>query len=266
MDRIQTQASELWDLLFDQETANTYQKAFNLTGSILKESAQLIWLVICSFFVFGAWFGDASMKTGQGVREWIEKKDVLAPSPDATKEIAAQKGKSLLDTGRESIAAALNKAREELGLDPNAPLAAPREDSPVAKLVTPAAEPAPSSTATVPVESAITTSDSNVDQKPSNEVSDDNPAAGVEEMKPETSEGQDVGFQEANSRGAGALNKSNAALEKPNYRADGVQAGGPQGDRYAKGQNRNYDDDYDADDIDEEDFVEDNSFGAHPDD
>ena len=138
MDRIQTQASELWDILFSEETANTYQEALGLTGKILKESAQLIWLIICSFFVFGAWFADASTKTGKGVRDWVDNKDAIAASPDAAlKTISAPKGKSLLDTGRESVAAALAKAREELGLDPNAPLAAPREDSPVAKLVTP---------------------------------------------------------------------------------------------------------------------------------
>ena len=68
MDRIQTQASELWDLLFAKETANTYQSALSLTGDILKESAQLVWLVICSFFVFGAWFRSEERRVG---KEWL---------------------------------------------------------------------------------------------------------------------------------------------------------------------------------------------------
>ncbi|PZO12977.1 MAG: hypothetical protein DCF25_16735 [Leptolyngbya foveolarum] len=265
MDRIQTQASDLWDILFSEETANTYQKAFNLTGNILKESAQLLWLVVCSFFIFGAWFGDASMKTGKGVRNWVEKKDVSVPSPEAAQEIAAQKSKSLLDTGRESIAAALSKAREELGLDPNAPLAVHREDSPVAKLVAPVADSESSSSAISLVESPVTPSESDFDKEPSVNVPDNHPAAGAEEMKPKTSEGQDIGSPEADSRGTGAP-RGNVALEKPDYNAGGMQAGGPQGDRYAKNQGRNYDDDYDADDVSEEEFVEDDSFGAHPDD
>lgn len=118
MDRIQAQSSKLWDLLFSDETAATYQKSLNLTGTILTESAQLIWLVICSVFVFGAWFGDASVRTGQGIRSWIERQSSgVGSSSTGGKPVAA--GKSLLDTGRSGAAYLLAQARQQLGLDPN---------------------------------------------------------------------------------------------------------------------------------------------------
>lgn len=117
MDRIQAQSSKLWDLLFSNETAATYQKSLNLTGTILTESAQLIWLVICSVFVFGAWFGDASVRTGQGIRSWIEQQSSGTSSSTDGKPVAA--GKSLLETGRSGAAYLLAQARQQLGIDPS---------------------------------------------------------------------------------------------------------------------------------------------------
>lgn len=280
MDRIQTQASKLWDTLFDDETAKTYQEALNLTGNILKESAQLIWLVVCSFFVFGAWFSDASMKTGRSVRDWVDNKDAaIAPSPETAKIAAKQKGKSLLETSRESATALLAKAREELGLDPNAPLATPRKDSPVAKLVAPSADSdssslASNSSASSSVESSTIQPASSsptppatgsADTTDSSAAVDSHPAAGAEDTKPATSEGQEIGSPVADSRGTGAPGGSAALRDKPDYSPGGMQAGGPQGRKYAD-RNQDFKDDYDEEDVGEEEFAEDESFGTHADD
>ncbi|MGB3293089.1 MAG: hypothetical protein WBB01_08890 [Phormidesmis sp.] len=116
MDRIQTQASELWEIIFSNETAATYQKALNLTGTILKEAAQLVWLVICSFFVFGAWVGDTSIKAGKNIRTWIDQQGIVGSAPTTSTPIAAR-GKSLLDTGRTGIAYLLHQAHEQLGVE-----------------------------------------------------------------------------------------------------------------------------------------------------
>lgn len=117
MDRIQIQASKLWDLLFSEETATTYQNTLNLTGTILKESAQLIWLIICSVFVFGAWFSDTTVKTGNSLRTWIDEQSNPSASTTEKKDLAAT-GKSLLESGRTSAAYLLAQAREQLGLEP----------------------------------------------------------------------------------------------------------------------------------------------------
>jgi hypothetical protein len=116
MDRIQIQASKLWDMLFADETAETYQKTLNLTGTLLKETAQLIWLIICSVFVFGAWFSDTSVKTGKSIRTWIEQQN-SEPSALAEGKSLTDTSKSLLDTGRSGIAYLLNQAREQLGVE-----------------------------------------------------------------------------------------------------------------------------------------------------
>ncbi|MEO1620452.1 MAG: hypothetical protein AAFU53_05385 [Cyanobacteria bacterium J06632_3] len=133
MDRIQLQASKLWELLFAEETAQTYQNTLNLTGTILKESAQLIWLIICSVFVFGAWFSDASVKTGNSLRTWLNEQSNPTATGGEKKDLAAT-GKSLLDSGRTSAAYLLAQAREQLGLEANPP-------APVKKKTNPAPQP-----------------------------------------------------------------------------------------------------------------------------
>ncbi|MGB3299562.1 MAG: hypothetical protein WBA76_14960 [Phormidesmis sp.] len=121
MDRIQIKASKLWDLLFADQTAEIYQKALNLTGTIIKEFAQLIWLIICSVFVFGAWFSDTSVRAGKSIREWINSSGSETSSPNNSpnnSQSVTEKGKSLLDRGRIGIVYLLNQAREQLGIEP----------------------------------------------------------------------------------------------------------------------------------------------------
>jgi hypothetical protein len=143
MDRIQIQASKLWDLLFADETAETYQTTLNLTGTLIKETAQLIWLIICSVFVFGAWFSDTSVKTGKGIRTWVDQQGSETSAPDDQPSMA-DTSKNLLDTGRTGIAYLLNQAREQLGIE--------AEETP--KVI----QSSPSKPASTPVVSASATS------------------------------------------------------------------------------------------------------------
>lgn len=118
MDRIQVQASKLWELLFSDETAQTYQTTLNLTGTILKETAQLIWLIICSVFVFGAWVSDTSVKTGNNLRTWIDEQGAPSTAAATDPNTLADTGKNLLDSGRTWLTDLLSQAREQLGLEP----------------------------------------------------------------------------------------------------------------------------------------------------
>ncbi len=140
MDRIQLQASKLWDLLFAEDTAATFQTTLNLTGTILKETAQLFWLIICSFFVFGAWFSDTTVKAGQSIRNWVDTQTSDTASAIEKKPLA-ETGKSLLETTRTGIIYMLDQAREQLGIEPSEDLAV-SVSSPVSKAASqPVSEP-----------------------------------------------------------------------------------------------------------------------------
>ena len=162
MDRIQKQASNLWELIFSDETAETYQAALNLTGNILTDTARLIWLVICSVFVFGAWLSDASVKAGNNIRTWLDQQTSGNAASGESKPIA-EKGKDVLESSRTSISKLLNKAREELGLEAE-PL--PTTETALAK--TTPSEIAPAKmTETLPVPSAAPAAPSAASTDPS---------------------------------------------------------------------------------------------------
>jgi len=154
MDRIQKQSSELWELLFDEETAKIYQAALNLTGKILTDTAQLLWLIICSVFVFGAWFSDASVKAGNNIRTWVDQQaSSSGPAIAGESKPLSESGKDLLDNSRTAIVKLLNKAREELGLEAE-PLPTTEKKAIPAAAPAPEAKPTASDASSAPASSA----------------------------------------------------------------------------------------------------------------
>jgi hypothetical protein len=126
MDRIKTQADKLWQIISNPSTTKTYQQTLTLTWSILKETGQLVWLVLCLGLVAGDWFWKKSYKTGQDTRVWVdtlqtkvgETVEGEGAEPTSTADILGETGKSLLGAGQVAATKALNTARTQLGLEP----------------------------------------------------------------------------------------------------------------------------------------------------
>ncbi|MGP1372176.1 MAG: hypothetical protein ACTS3T_05055 [Almyronema sp.] len=142
MDRIRAQASKLWELVFAAETAATYQKALALTWEILRETAQLIWLLICLVFVLAAWLGEYAKKLGRDFRNWYERLGEKPAEPEEAKPFFSSAGQSLLEASSNSAAFLLAQASEQLGIEYNPPKAAPPVAKPQAS-GPPSVEPAP---------------------------------------------------------------------------------------------------------------------------
>ncbi|MFG6097608.1 hypothetical protein D0962_10750 [Leptolyngbyaceae cyanobacterium CCMR0082] len=114
MDRVKSQAAVVSQLLFDPKTADTYKSVFVLTGTIIKELALLVWLIICSVFVFFAWFGDIALNSGQKMRAWW---DTQQAEPVDGNQAAAATGQAFLEVSQNGANFLLDKAREQLGLE-----------------------------------------------------------------------------------------------------------------------------------------------------
>ncbi|MEO1403609.1 MAG: hypothetical protein AAFV72_20520 [Cyanobacteria bacterium J06635_1] len=115
MERVKAQASKVGKLLFDPKTAETYQAVLALTWQIIKETALLLWLLICSGFIVGAWIGDHALRAGRNLRTWIDSQGEQADVEPAEKMAAT--GKALLDASQNGANFLLNQAREQLGLE-----------------------------------------------------------------------------------------------------------------------------------------------------
>lgn len=118
MDRIQAQANKLWQLIFAAETGQTYQKTLSLTWEILKESAQLIWLLLCLVLVLGTWIGMSTVQTGKNLKIWYQNLSTeVNPSDDGDgSAVFNSAGKALLEASSSSVAYLLSQAKEQLGI------------------------------------------------------------------------------------------------------------------------------------------------------
>jgi hypothetical protein len=128
--KVQDQANKVKESLFSPATAETYSTAIALTWNILKETAQLLWLVLCLGLVFGDWFWKKSYQTGQSARTWVDQRQHAAAngegasesSPPITEAITtgefwSNTGKSLLEAGKTATTLALTNAKKQLGIE-----------------------------------------------------------------------------------------------------------------------------------------------------
>ncbi len=119
MDKIKTQANKLWQLVSNPSTGAAYQQTLALTWSILKEAGLLLWLVICLVLVLGDSFWKYSYQAGQNTRIWLaELQTKSASEAESSGSFWSETGKSLLAAGQNTVDAALNTARGQLGIEP----------------------------------------------------------------------------------------------------------------------------------------------------
>lgn len=132
MDKIKGQAAKVGELVFASETGAAYQKTLGLTWNILRETAILLWLVVCLLFVGVEWFWQSATTLGKKARSWYET--LSQPSPQEEKSFS-EMGQSLWGTVQNGAAVLLYQAKQQLGIDATPPAPPP-----------PAPKPAPSST------------------------------------------------------------------------------------------------------------------------
>jgi hypothetical protein len=119
MDKIKAQAGKVGQLVFAGETSSTYGKALTLTWDILRETALLVWLVVCLVFVGGEWFWHTAIGLGAKARAWYEGLSQTDDSGEA--KSFTDMGQSLLTAGENGAAFLLYQAKKQLGLDAEPP-------------------------------------------------------------------------------------------------------------------------------------------------
>ena len=114
MDRVKSQAAVVSQLLFDPKTAGAYKNVLTLTWKIIKEVFLLVWLLICSVLVFGAWFSDVAIGSGRKARAWWQTQQTETTDGN---QAAAATGQAFLDVSQTGANFLVDKAREQLGLE-----------------------------------------------------------------------------------------------------------------------------------------------------
>lgn len=111
MNRLKEQFQKLWATLTGDETLPTYRKALDLTWQILKETLILLWLVLCLVVVAGEWVWNGAIALVN------QSKTVLEKAKDTSSDqMVTDTGKALLTASSDSVAFAIDRAKEQLGL------------------------------------------------------------------------------------------------------------------------------------------------------
>ncbi len=132
--QISAQATKLWQVLSASSTLETYRQTINVTWQILKETALLLWLIVCLVLVAYDWIGTTAVLTGRRLKGWYGQLQSAN-----TDQLASQTGQTLLQVSKTSFASTIALAREQLGLPEKPPLPEPEP----APEPTPAPVPAP---------------------------------------------------------------------------------------------------------------------------
>lgn len=151
MNRLKEQFQKLWATLTGEETLPTYRQALDLTWQILKETLILLWLVLCLVVVAGEWVWNGAIALINQSKTVLEK-----AKETSSDQMVTDTGKALLTASTDSVAFAIDRAKEQLGLpvQPRVKPAAPTPSS-----AAPPSEPKPSdatASASQPSEPAAT--------------------------------------------------------------------------------------------------------------
>ncbi|MGB7413948.1 MAG: hypothetical protein WA902_07045 [Thermosynechococcaceae cyanobacterium] len=131
---IQDKATEWWQLISGEETAESYKNFFKLTWKILKETALLLWLMLCFVLVAIGWVWNNSSKVTETVSELKGR-----ANQNENSNLMADTAVKLWEASQSGAANAVAKARKRLDLpeierttQKKTPVAPPREDAQVA--------------------------------------------------------------------------------------------------------------------------------------
>lgn len=110
MERLKAQANRLLALLLEPQTYAVYKNFVATTWTILRETALLVWLVICLVLVVFEWFWKFALGAGRNSRNWFNNLE------GSNEQIASETGKALLMAGKSSLDFTIATAKQQLGL------------------------------------------------------------------------------------------------------------------------------------------------------
>lgn len=121
MERIKAQGRKVSSLIFSASTGAVYKQMFALTWQIVRETALLLWLVVCLVFVAAEWFYRRSIALGRSTRRWSSNLGQVAASATEPRSLSTV-GQSMLGAGQAGATFLVTQARRQLDMaDPPTP-------------------------------------------------------------------------------------------------------------------------------------------------
>ncbi|MDC0834117.1 hypothetical protein AY599_10860 [Leptolyngbya valderiana BDU 20041] len=112
MNKLKTQFATVGELVFSPNTGETYSKAFQLTWNIVKETALLLWMMFCLVFLIFVWGWGYATQIGRNAKVWYENQERRDHE-----NLFNEAGKALLSASSSGTAFAIDRAKEQLGIE-----------------------------------------------------------------------------------------------------------------------------------------------------
>ncbi|MEM8639749.1 MAG: hypothetical protein AAGG51_13170 [Cyanobacteria bacterium P01_G01_bin.54] len=123
MSKLKQQFQTVNQLLFSLETGQTYLQALQLSWQIVREVAQLVWLVLCFMFLITFWGGRYVGQASYNLKDWYthldsqQRQNILGSLVDSLQ--TAISGKST--SGETSSRSLIELAKSQLGITQDPP-------------------------------------------------------------------------------------------------------------------------------------------------
>ena len=109
--RIQQQATKVWQAASEPGVIGAYTQALTLTWNLIKEVAILVWLVLCLVLVAGDWLWINGKAAISNLQTWFSRMKEVE-----TTEVASDAGKVLANVSKQGATAIVSYAKTQLGL------------------------------------------------------------------------------------------------------------------------------------------------------
>lgn len=111
MQKLKTQFATVGELLFSSDTRDTYAKTLSLTGSIVKETLTLFWMVFCLVFLIFVWGWQYAQQIGRNAKIWYENQERRD-----SEHLFGEFSKAFLTAGTSGTTFAIAQAKDQLGI------------------------------------------------------------------------------------------------------------------------------------------------------
>ena len=156
MNKLKQQFTKISTLLFSTETGKTYGSAIKFTWDILRETARLLWLLLCFIFLIFFWGGGYATQAGRNLRVWYadldddRRNNLLASAWGSLQQVF--KGSPSEEGSSRSPVSLVHLAKSQLGIVSDPPALKAIPPAPIVA-TTPSAEPVEETVATTtPIE------------------------------------------------------------------------------------------------------------------
>jgi hypothetical protein len=112
---ISSQVEKLRQVVLQRDTIESFQQSIGLLFTVLRETALLLWLVLCFSIVALTWLGEKAITSGRSLKIGLTELQENSRGQDPG-ELLSNTSRSVLLTSRSAASYLVTQAKQQVGL------------------------------------------------------------------------------------------------------------------------------------------------------